>query len=183
MHIEDLQAEAAAKTRQLLGIAEQRFNLASSQPAILFNLKGKAAGLVVFQKHGRCKIRYNRSLLARYGRLFIEQTVPHEVAHLIARARHGAHIKPHGDEWKAVMKFFHAAPRRCHSFDTSDSATRTMRYFDYRCDCRTHRISAIRHNRMLSGTTYLCRVCGSSLVSSEKTNQRSDAASGQASSV
>ena len=172
-----------AKTRQLLHIAEQHFNLPPSRPVILFNLTGKAAGLVIFQKNSRCKVRYNRSLLERYGHLFIEQTVPHEVAHLIARARHGPGIKPHGNEWKAVMKFFRVAPDRCHGFDTSHAATRTMRYFNYRCGCRAHRISAIRHNRILSGTTYLCRVCGSSLVSNENPNDRSAAASGQESSV
>ncbi|MEJ2612665.1 MAG: SprT-like domain-containing protein [Candidatus Thiodiazotropha sp.] len=164
MHDKNLQLKTIAKTRQLLNSAERHFSLPPIQPVILFNLTGKAAGQVVLHRQGHSKIRYNTSLLERYGSSFIEQTVPHEVAHLIAHTLHGQQIKPHGTEWKAIMHFYRAVPNRCHHFDTSQSTSRTMRYYEYQCDCRTHHISAIRHNRILSGIPYSCLSCGSMLV-------------------
>jgi SprT protein len=158
------QAAATDRTLQLLAAAEQKFELKPSLPDILFDLKGKSAGLLVIHSSGHTKIRYNGELLKLYGTKFIEQTVPHEVAHLIARRVYGKAIKPHGKEWQAIMAYFNVPANRCHSFDTTKTAHRRMRYFDYQCACKCHQISAIRHNRMLSGVTYLCRICGTSLV-------------------
>jgi SprT protein len=159
-----LQSVAEKETRQLLTSAEQHFKLSPSHPTILFDLKGKTAGVLSIQKYGATKIRYNAALLQQYGQQFIQQTVPHEVAHLIARRLHGPNIKPHGREWRTIMSFFNTPAMRCHNYDTSMSAVRTMRYYEYQCQCKTHQISAIRHNRSNSGVTYLCRLCGSSLV-------------------
>lgn len=163
------QAQTAARdrTRQFLASAEQRFKLSPSNPEILFDLKGRSAGLLVIHRSGQMKIRYNSALLTQYGERFLEQTVPHEVAHLIARRLYGPSIRPHGREWQSIMRYFKVPANRCHSFDTSSSAARSMRYFDYHCLCRQHRLSAIRHNRIISGVTYLCRACGSSLIPSE----------------
>jgi SprT protein len=155
---------ARERTLQLLASAEHKFNLNPKNPEILFDLQGKAAGLLVIHSSGNMKIRYNSGLLKRYGKKFIEQTVPHEVAHLIARRVYGRSIKPHGKEWQAIMSYFNVPAERCHNYDTSDTHARTMRYFEYHCECRSHRLSAIRHNRVLSGVTYLCRACGTSLV-------------------
>jgi SprT protein len=159
----DLQSKAIANTRKLLRTAELHFSLPPCQPEIIFNLRGKAAGLMVMGHNGSSKIRYNPALLQRYGQRFIEQTIPHEAAHLIARIMHGASIKPHGKEWRSIMAFFNAPAERCHHYDTSQAEVRTMRYFEYRCDCRTHQVSAIRHNRIRSGVIYLCRSCGANL--------------------
>ncbi|MCG7874030.1 MAG: SprT-like domain-containing protein [Candidatus Thiodiazotropha lotti] len=163
------QAQTAARerTRQLLASAEQSFKLSPCHPEILFDLKGKSAGLLVIHPSGQMKIRYNSTLLAQYGEKFLEQTVPHEVAHLLARRLYGQSIKPHGSEWRSIMSYFNVPANRCHSFDTSQSAARSMRYFDYHCLCRQHKLSAIRHNRIISGVTYLCQTCGSSLILSE----------------
>jgi SprT protein len=159
----DLQSKAIAKTQQLLRSAELHFNLPPCQPEITFNLRGKAAGLMVMRHNGSSTIRYNSALLQHYGQRFIEQTIPHEVAHLIARIMYGAAIKPHGNEWRSIMAFFNTPAERCHRYDTSQAGVRTMRYFEYQCDCRTHQVSAIRHNRIRSGVTYLCRACGANL--------------------
>ncbi|MES9831063.1 MAG: SprT-like domain-containing protein [Candidatus Thiodiazotropha sp. DIVDIV] len=164
MNKSQLQSEASLRTRQLLASAEQHFGLAPSHPSILFDLKGKAAGMLILHKNGLSKIRYNPDLLENYGQKFLKQTVPHEVAHLVARSLYGPTIKPHGKEWQAIMSFFKTPAIRCHSFDTKLSTVRSMRYFEYRCNCQNHRISAIRHNRVRSGITYLCRECGSSLI-------------------
>ncbi len=159
----DLQREVIALTRRLIQHAESGFHLAVPTPEIRFDLRGKAAGMVIFSNTGTV-VRYNPKLLEENGASFVDQTVPHEVAHLIARALHGRRIRPHGPEWKLIMAFFGVPSHRCHNFSTASTRDRRMRYFAYRCGCRDHRLSAIRHNRCRSGVTYLCRSCGTPLV-------------------
>ncbi|MCU7848163.1 MAG: SprT-like domain-containing protein [Candidatus Thiodiazotropha sp. (ex Lucinoma kastoroae)] len=163
MNSVQLQLRVTERTQQLLQVAESYFNISIQQPLIRFNLKGKTAGMILFPRQGSCTIRYNLSLLNRYGEAFINTTVPHEISHLIARTLHGPKIKPHGIEWKEIMKRFGASPNRCHNFSTNQTEGRNMRYFDYRCDCRSHRLSAIRHNRIQDGVIYLCQKCGTRL--------------------
>jgi SprT protein len=161
----DPQSQVIAKSWQLLSQAESAFDLPPCRPEIRFDLTGKSAGMVIFGPGSRCVIRYNAPLLLRYGQRFIDETVPHEVAHIVARRRFGQRIKPHGSEWRQIMAFFQVPAHRCHSFDTTHSTRRRMRYYEYRCACRKHRLSAIRHNRMNSGErTYQCRFCGNQLV-------------------
>ncbi|MCU7852128.1 MAG: SprT-like domain-containing protein [Candidatus Thiodiazotropha sp. (ex Monitilora ramsayi)] len=153
------------RTRTLIALAENRFNIRILLPEVRFDLRGKAAGMVVFKSHRKPLIRYNAQMLSENGRDFIHQTVPHEMAHLVARNLHGGKIRPHGKEWQSIMREFGAIPKRCHNFSTQGIPTRRMRYFPYRCSCRNHQLSAIRHRRTQSGVMYLCRTCGSPLTS------------------
>ena len=119
--------------------------------------------MVRFEATGDVVLRYNPVLLRENPRRFIQQTVAHEVAHLVARRIHGSRIRPHGREWQAVMREFGVEPRRCHDFDTTRSTLRRLRRFRYHCDCSEHQITTIRHNRVLAGQRYLCRRCGEAL--------------------
>jgi SprT protein len=163
MQSKPLQSRITNRTRELLKSGCQHLNLSIVYPEIRFDLRGKTAGMVLFRAAGNSVIRYNLPLLMRYGEEFINTTAPHEVAHLIARTLYGPRIKPHGIEWKRIMNLFNASPERCHDFDTEQTGGRKLRYFDYRCDCRDHRLSAIRHNRIMQGSVYLCKHCGSKL--------------------
>jgi SprT protein len=154
---------ALQRTQRLLNEAATRYNVTLPLPEVRFDLRGKAAGMVLFRANCHAIIRYNRILLNENGNTFIERTVPHEVAHLVAREVHGPCIKPHGEQWRAIMAFFGADSSRCHSFPVKEQNRRRMRYFHYRCGCQDHRLSAIRHHRHLAGVTYLCRRCGSAL--------------------
>ncbi len=163
MSAADFETQAVEKTRQLIVWASRHFDRRITQPEILFDLSGKSAGMAVFSATGSVRIRYNRTLLHNNGVDFLNQTVPHEAAHLVARALYGRHIRPHGPEWRSVMQLFGAEPVRCHRFEVPDRSRRRMRYFTYRCACQTHRLSAIRHHRSQAGVNYLCRRCGSPL--------------------
>lgn len=160
---EDLLDRAQVQTRRLLRQAARHFSVPLPDPLIRFDLRGKAAGMVLFHDNRQTVIRYNRSMLVDNGEAFIQRTVPHEVAHLVARQLHGAAIRPHGREWQAVMHFFGADSSRCHNFSVREQERRRMRHFDYRCDCQAHRLSAIRHHRHQAGVSYRCRRCGSAL--------------------
>jgi len=130
------------------------------EPVISFDLKGQAAGQANYREN---KIRFNRQLLEKYTPEFVDQTVPHEFAHLVAYQKFGRRIRPHGMEWKRVMEAFGVTPTRTHNFDVSP--TRRLKRFHYRCHCpgSDYQLSSIRHNRIQRGRIYLCRKCGSSL--------------------
>ena len=156
--------EALEQTRLLLTEAATRYGIDPPEPEVSFDLSGKTAGMVVFRHNGQTLIRYNRTLLIENGDAFIQRTVPHEVAHLMAREIFGPSIKPHGKQWREIMAFFGADNSRCHNFPLPEKERRRMRYFAYRCGCREHQLSAIRHHRILAGVSYLCRRCGSALI-------------------
>ncbi|MDJ0807060.1 MAG: SprT-like domain-containing protein [Gammaproteobacteria bacterium] len=161
---ESLFQRATQETRDLIRRGEDHFGVHCPLSGIHFDLKGKAAGMVVFTQRAKPFIRYNPLLLKQNPEQFLSQTLPHEVSHLISRRLHGADIRPHGMEWQQIMQFFGAQPKRCHQFSTEELPVRKMRRFPYRCACRQHQLTAIRHNRIRKGQIYRCTRCGNSLL-------------------
>jgi SprT protein len=167
----DFQQQTLQETQRLIDLAESHYGIQLPRPDVRFDLTGKTAGMVIFHRRGRPRIRYNHLILSENGEAFIRQTVPHEVAHLVTRTLYGSRIRPHGREWQSTMRLFGAVANRCHNFSTQNVRIKKMRYFPYRCSCRDHQLSTIRHNRSLAGTTYVCRNCGSALKPVESSRQ------------
>ncbi len=154
---------AQQQTRQLLRLAAEHYGMPAPRVEIRFDLRGRAAGQAQMPARGRPLIRYNPQLLLHNGESFLQRTVPHESAHIIAFRLYGRRIRPHGDEWRAVMLLFGADSRRCHDFDVSSVPSRSYTRHSYRCGCREHSLTSIRHNRIQAGQVYLCRTCGQEL--------------------
>jgi len=134
---------------------------------VKFNLKGATAGQYCFIRGSNNSddsyFRFNLDIANENGKDAYVSTVIHEVAHHIARVMAGGkYIKPHGREWKSIMNNLGLAPVRCHSY-TVPKKTRRLKYFDYVCDCQTHSVSSIIHNRMLKGQERFCKKCKSNL--------------------
>ena len=151
--------KAEQQTHKLLRQAADHFDIPCPKVTVRFDLRGTAAGQARMQSKRRLEIRYNAQLLAENPESFLARTVPHEAAHVVAYCLHGSRIKPHGAEWKMIMALFQADPSRCHSYDVTTSQQRTMRRFTYRCSCRDHELSTIRHNRIQRGQVYHCLHC------------------------
>lgn len=160
---EVLRDQARALTRALLTQVAEHFACDMPRPQVRFDLRGQTAGQALIGRDGRARIRYNDQLLRENGQAFLDRTVPHEVAHIVAHRLHGPRIRPHGAEWKAIMALFGADTARCHAYDTSRSTARRVQRHAYRCSCREHQLSSIRHNRARRGQGYLCRHCGETL--------------------
>ena len=153
------------RTEAFIVSAEEVLERSFDRIPIRFDLRGTTAGM--FRAHGRDReIRYNPWIFAKYWEVNLEGTVPHEVAHYIVHEVYGpGRVKPHGDEWQALMQYFGADPEVTFKLDVEDIPQRRQRTHPYRCGCREHQVSTTRHNRMLRGTgQYLCRYCNGQLV-------------------
>ncbi|MCA1805603.1 MAG: SprT-like domain-containing protein [Xanthomonadaceae bacterium] len=134
---------------------------------VQFDLRGRAAGQFRFRCQGRQReytIRYNPWVFAADLAHHQSDTVAHEVAHYIVHLLHPG-AKPHGREWKALMRQFGATPKACTPYDLTGVPTRQQARHVYRCACPglLHSLSTTRHRRIQQGTRYLCRSCKSSL--------------------
>lgn len=135
--------------------AEHYFNREFRVPTLIFRKKGSVAGTAHLQDQ---IIKINSDLTSLHGYPFLDEVIPHELAHLLAYQLFGR-VKPHGNEWKHLMQdVFGCAPKRTHSFDVPKR--KQLSQFLYKCDCQTHYLSSIRHHRILKGLQrYSCRRC------------------------
>ena len=92
------------------------------RPRIVFDLRGATAGMAVTERTGahRVKqwIRIHPQLLLRYPVRMIQQTIPHEVAHLVVDWYLPRVTDPHGPEWMAVMVYFGRPPLPYHDMES-----------------------------------------------------------------
>ena len=79
----------------------------------------------------------------------------HEAAHAVVHERHGEAARPHGAEWRALMRRAGYAPRvRIPGIDAGEVARRAGRAFEHRCPvCDKARILSSRQRRLR------CRAC------------------------
>jgi SprT protein len=156
-----LREDAARATQRWLARAVARWPRAAGALDVSFALRGRAAGDAC-SRTGR--IRYNAELLERYGERFLAEIVPHEVAHVVVGRIVPGRPRPHGPEWKAVMRFFGVAARSCHAFETRPA--RRVGRVPYRCACaEPHLLTPRAHRRIRRGhATYTCRLCRQELA-------------------
>ncbi len=171
------QAQVRCATADCLDLARQIFQFDSKPVPVTFDLSGTAAGMYRVRR-GESVIRYNPYIFAKYFEDGLSVTVPHEVAHYVTDRLYGLrNIRAHGSEWKAVMRSLGAEPRITGRYDLTGVPVRRQRRFSYRCECRTHELSARRHNKIRRGeANYLCRRCGAHIVcvDSSCTDSRAD---------
>ena len=164
---EDLRTRATHETaywieraRDITGASARRLPV----PAVAFDLRGRSAGQAIFARRSRdCRIRINAALLESHPQEMLAETVPHEVAHVVIYRLYGRRARPHGKEWKALMRAFGVDPAPCHTLPTEP--VRQLKRFRYRCACAEDAwLTSIRHRRAQQGTDYVCRRCGQKLV-------------------
>lgn len=110
------------------------------------------------------KIRLHQELIERYGLVYLNDVVAHELAHAIVMEQCKGRVKPHGNEFKSVLFILedgYIAPKQRPKYEIK-AKSRKMRQFNYGCQCknRIHKLSAIRHNRIKRGVyNYTCKYC------------------------
>ncbi|OOS02725.1 SprT family protein [[Haemophilus] felis] len=142
-----------------LNLVQQHFQRTFSPPQVSYELRGQKAGVAYLQQN---LIKLNRTLLLENPQDFIQQVVPHELAHLIVFQQFGR-VKPHGKEWQSVMKnIFHLPAEIYHCFGL---ATVNPSHIPYQCACQTHYLSPRRHQKVVKHrVVYLCKQCGAEIT-------------------
>ena len=139
-----LKLQAQRQLKQSLALANQFFNKEFTIPVMNFELRGQKAGVAYLQQN---ELRLNPVLLVENGAAFIQQVVPHELAHLLVYQQFGR-VQPHGKEWKMMMEQVLGVPA----------------HISYQCDCQTHLLSVRRHNAIQRNQrSYICRNCNQPL--------------------
>lgn len=161
----DLQQQVISETNHFLKSAEDYYARSFNEIPVLFDLKGRAAGMYRVRA-GQRVIRYNPYVFAKYFDDNFSETIPHEVAHYVTDVLYGLKsIRPHGNEWKSVMNVFGVAANRTANYDLSGLPVRQYQKFIYHCGCQSFELTTRRHNKILRGTgQYLCRDCGGKLI-------------------
>ncbi len=157
--------------------ANDFYGLSLAVPEVDFSLKGRSAGQACWRRvkikklwrtiwSEHMSIRLNLDAYRLDSQDMVNDTIPHEVSHLIAQTlTPEKRLRPHGKEWQQVMREcfgIHQAHRTHHL--VLPKARQVKRCFLYRCQCdKEHLLTSIRHNRSRRGTVYRCRTCGQAL--------------------
>lgn len=148
--------------------ANELWNLGLAMPRITYLVRGTCGGKAY---HSEYRVDFNADLLVRNVEDYMSDTIPHEVAHLVAQTifkkdpmYYYARKKNvgHGPLWKQVMVAFGCDPKRCHSYDTSETKVRSKPSYTYTCGChgKTYSLGPKRHARQTRDPeTFYCRRC------------------------
>ncbi|SET38694.1 SprT family zinc-dependent metalloprotease [Thorsellia anophelis] len=160
LSLDELIEIANNKLSQSLELSNKVLGVNYPMPLIEYDLRGRAAGLAYPQEW---KIRINRLMMSENSIAFIDEVIPHELAHLIVyryfiRDLKKKNIKPHGLEWQEVMhKIFNLPSKRTHNYEVPKRKVKT---FTYICGCNEFSLTAVRHNKVEENkANYICNKC------------------------
>jgi SprT protein len=165
-----LTTQVKLAVEEYIHIANEHFDVRMAIPEISFNLGGATTAGQAWGS--KWLLKFHMGYLNDNKGAYIERTVPHEVAHLVAyyvycRVKGKTRIKPHGKEWKYIMeKVFKRPSTRCHSYKKPEGFIKNV--FEYTCNCKTYELSIIRHRRALKGSVYRCGKCKQPLTFKEE---------------
>ena len=128
-------------------------------PSVLTDLTGTKAGVASITHHS---VNFNKILFFENTPDFLLNVVPHELAHLATVHFFGKHTRPHGPEWKQVMRKLGCVPSVTHQYDVSNSSNRLR--FQIYCGCAVSgKVSAVIRNKLLKGHKYACKKCNQAI--------------------
>lgn len=126
-----------------------------------FDIKGGIAGQAHLNVRREYRVRLNSLLLHDNFDEMLNQTLPHEMAHIIAFDKHGD--VGHGNIWKNVMRGMGLRPDRTHRYNMSKVRKHTLY-----CNCRTHHVSTRMYNLVAKGQHRKCMACHTAVRTTEK---------------
>jgi predicted SprT family Zn-dependent metalloprotease len=117
-------------------------------PMEFSNRLNSTGGYFRYDRFGPIKIVINKRMMEANGKEFVDQVVPHEVAHWFTHLVHGSNHQAHGREWKAMMRLLGQEPKRTHSFKRAEP----KKGFTYVVNGNEIQVGPIRHKKIQNGT-------------------------------
>ena len=170
---DSLRAALIAATEQLVARAELQWGLPASWRQLLqisCCLRGRAAGKVEVRWRGRqplqVRLRLNLAAARLDWRQMVEDTIPHEVAHLLVMSQpRRFNQQPHGNDWRLLCIALGGSGNTRHQLPLSPA--RRCRQWQYRdSQGQLHLLTSIRHHRLQQGQRYRVRASGAWLEAS-----------------
>lgn len=167
-----------AEINRCLDIARAKWpTITFNMPNIVYRQMGRKAGLA-YCSYNRIELNadfFNNGHLED----MINQTGPHELAHLIThlvygsaklvrvswqRRAHREGPKSHGWEWKNVMRVLGKDPDRCHDYSLDGVKVKGGITWEYTCKCgQIFNLSRTLHTRISMGQDRRCCKCKGSI--------------------
>lgn len=122
---------------------------------------GKVAGRAHYKNN---MIELNAIMMHDNMDEFMNETIPHEFAHLAVNYTYANAKQAHGPEFRAVCRQLGAQGTTYHNMNTVNAVRAkdpAKKLFSYKCDdgCKTFNFTQIRHTKVKNGTRYLCTSC------------------------
>lgn len=136
----DIERRVINRVYEVVDLGNKVFDCDMDYPVVEFKVRGTTAGTAT----GDHTVDFNLALLKENEQHFMEDTIPHEVAHCFDKHLFGYQYKTtrtgrkiresHGRTWKKIMRGLGVDPTRCHSLDTTNVARPKTKYA-YTCSC------------------------------------------------
>lgn len=162
---ESVKSRILAKHEEVMRKARELFPSFRYAPEckVYFYETGRTAG----KAHGDMRVGYNAHVFAQDMERFLNDTVPHEIAHIVCmytRTDMG-----HGATWKRVCAMLGGNAKRCYAGnEIQHKMVRTRHRYEYRATCGTvEMVSDIAHKKIQNGTgSYHLRTTKGKLLAS-----------------
>ena len=144
-------SEIYIRVDHFISIACDAYNRELEGPHVRFDKRGTTGGTANCSLN---ELNFNAGLMVDNWDEYLNQIIPHEVAHLVKGAvygteRKGELMRSHGTYWQRIMCQFGIEPDRSHSMDIS-KVQQPKRKFVYECECCSVEfvLSSVKHNRI-----------------------------------
>ena len=123
---------------------------------IKYNLKGKCAGQACKDGMVEYRLRFNREAIENHWDGMVQNTIPHEVAHLVAWMRPELKANGHNTVWKRICIQLGGTGARTHSYKLTPAHNkgRGRRVHVYNVNGQEYKVGVIVHNRIQRGRRY-----------------------------
>lgn len=156
----ELEHRAVAETKRYFEVARKLFNVEIPDVPVSFDIF--SAGMAGQACYSPVRIRYNSPMMHLNGDDFINRTIPHEVAHIVAKYVYGR-CQKHNPNWRHILRRIGGTDlNRCHTMNTEGLGTKRARAsFNYWCGCPVPiSVGPKVHANIQNGIKgYSCRTC------------------------
>jgi len=147
--------QIVAQVKHFVDLGNSKLNTDLVLPNVIFKKRGTCGGTARYAGRFGSELNFNQGLAVDNFDEYMNDVVPHEVAHLLKEhvygTRRGRLYSAHGAHWRNVMRTLGVNPQRCHTMDVSKVTTRRpQNKFIYICsNCNEELLVGPKHHKKI----------------------------------